>query len=878
MIAAFLLVAALGAGLPPGPRPVSDAERAATVVVMRYFASGPTAVLEEMSDASPIRKLPKADALREIEARFGPRAKSRWSMDTAVPSIGATVAIFTMEFPSGLDDTVAFEMVESGGKWKVEGIRTSAEPVARKELLPRTRSPAGSPALRSSSWPAPVSLILPAALLAVLGVAMGRRDSRIVLAIEAVGVIAGIVVLIEPLIPRKQSAAALAAETKGIAEFVRIGELVDLRRKMAAGAGNVATPSAKGRTNEVALLWTAALDLRHERYAQVRAKLEELPDTASYPMAELLRARLGYLEKKDIEAVAAYERAIDLGPGRDSLWLEAAEVLSILGFDERAEGYLDRTAASATRDPDVYYMLATIAGMQDQDKNAEKLLLAAWDMKPAERSQVVRTALLWRVIRQPKVAKTLALHNVSEAAFATQADRPLPPEPGLTAEVSGAHLRLRAGEGEIDVPGGASIAPQGAVVLDAGAWRRRGEEQALLDFDAVRERATSAAAFADPSYRDRCLATVYALADRNRWQDILTLTSAFPPRDERVPLELMVMRGQALTRLEQPDELRRLVAGLLANPSFRRKKDPSSMQLIAELLASIDDHDPAIRLLEHAREQKDLQGMSFRIEQLVLERKLAGSYRVQKSKHFEVHYPEDTDAAGITRLTEILEKEQTRLTAAWFPGMQMRPVVVNVLWWQDFARYSGSPYIAGLFTNKIFLPLAGVDNFMPPIVSIMTHELFHAMLADATKNLAPRWFHEAMASRVEMNEVAENGFQKYRDDRYLSVSLLDAVANGSPDPDLIMEAYSLGESTVRYIEAKHGRGAITKMIAAFRNGADTEAAVRAGAGMTIGELDGAARAWGNAQPVLFEGKVIYYDDSDKVRGTVSQSPGRERRW
>ena len=863
MIAAFVLLATLAGH--PGPRPVSDAERAATAIVSRYLATGAEAVWSELAPASPLRQLPKADALREIEVRLGPRAKSHWALQTAVPSLKDRIAIFSLEFPSGIDDTVAIEMEQDAAlAWKIRTIRTAAEPVKLAAYLPK-KDAGPAPALASPAprdRKLPLALILPAAMIAILGAA--ARARWIVGIAAAIGLVAAALLLIPMSSVRAEPKATPNVEE--VPDLVRLAALMPLRNALAAGTPQQLDARVDGFAREVALCWGAALYLRHERFDDARGALDALPKHAGYPMAEVLRARLAYLETKEIEAVAAYERAIELGPGRDGLWLEAAEVLETLGFGERAEKYFDRTAAIGTREPDVYYTLASIAGFRANDKDAAKLFLSAWNMRPAERARVVSTAVLWRVIRRPEVAKALALHDVSEAVFAPPADRPLERVEGVTAEVSGQHLRLRAGDGDLDVPGGAGLAPGGSPILDAGAWRRRSEETALLEFEQVRLRATSPAAVADPTYRDQILNTTFALATRNRWSDVLALTDKFPPTDERVPLELMVMRGQALTRLERKDDLRTLVVGLLKNPSFQRKKEPSAMRLIAELLASIDDHDPAIRLLEHANNQMEMPGIEQRIYQLNVEKRLAGGYRVHQSANFEVHYPEDTELEGIVTLTDIMEKELTRLRTAWFPGLEMPKTIVNVLWWDDFAMYSGSLYIAGLYTNKIFLPLAGLDTFRPEVVAIMSHELTHAMLARATNNLAPRWFHEAFASRIEMTDAAENGFQKYKDDRYLTVALLDAVANGSPDPSLIMEAYSLGESTVRFIEAKYGAKALREMIAAFREGATTDEAVQRATGLTVGQLDANARGWGATQKAFFPGgKVVRYDGVKEKR-------------
>jgi hypothetical protein len=66
-----LLIIAISAAAQP--RPIGDAERAAVSVVAAYLANGPDAVYERLADDAPLRALPRADTLREIEARMGPR-------------------------------------------------------------------------------------------------------------------------------------------------------------------------------------------------------------------------------------------------------------------------------------------------------------------------------------------------------------------------------------------------------------------------------------------------------------------------------------------------------------------------------------------------------------------------------------------------------------------------------------------------------------------------------------------------------------------------------------------------------------------------------------------------------------------------------------
>src|SRR6185503_2145910 len=117
----------------------------------------------------------------------------------------------------------------------------------------------------------------------------------------------------------------------------------------------------------VASLWKAQADLQQLRVDDVARTLSAFPSPSQTPLAEILRARLAFFQAKEVDAVLAYEHAIDLGPGRDGLWLETASALETLGFDDRAETYLRRLSRMGSRDANVYYSLAMLAANDNKE-------------------------------------------------------------------------------------------------------------------------------------------------------------------------------------------------------------------------------------------------------------------------------------------------------------------------------------------------------------------------------------------------------------------------------------------------------------------------------------------------------------------------------
>jgi Peptidase MA superfamily len=289
---------------------------------------------------------------------------------------------------------------------------------------------------------------------------------------------------------------------------------------------------------------------------------------------------------------------------------------------------------------------------------------------------------------------------------------------------------------------------------------------------------------------------------------------------------------------------------------LQRKNDAQALAELGNRLATFDEYDAAIKLLERAQNIRQRGSLDDRLRQLEMNKRLANAFLTYKTPHFEIHYPQEVGPRFAESMGSILEKEFARLQT-WVPVPQFKPVIINVLEWRDFrATYTGSDFILGFYEGKITLPFAGVDRFSPLVVTILSHELLHAMLAQATHGQAPHWFQEGLAQRIEMKSYSPNAFNMYTDEKLLAVSLLDAVLRGSPDPDMIEQAYIESQTTIRYVEAKYGPGGVTKLIAAFRDGATTEDAIQQLSGAPLAKFDADMRVWGRSASHVFDNPPI----------------------
>ena len=859
-------------------RPISYAEREAVQIVANYLAHGPAAVYEQLSTKSPLRTLAKDDALQEIEVRFGPAAGATWELQTVVPALQDSTAVFNISYPSGADETIALHLEAERGDFKVRDVRILAEPSFTEPIFPVAveASVAGAPLEQRNQNLPPLAAGFIACVVAAGAVMAASRKAGIARALTAVAIVvagAGAYKVFENLQRTRSEAAARATADASKETFPRLAKLLPFRRAIAAGTdvAAAAPPIAlKGTAAAVAKLWNAQLDLEQMKIEGATRTLRAEANPSQTPLAEILRGRIAFAQAKETDTVIAYEHAVNLGPGRDGLWLETAQALDTLGFSDRAEAYFRRLARIGSRDANVYYSLAMLAAMHNNEEEAANALKTAWHLRPIMREQLVGTPVLWSTLRRPEVVSEIKLSSGAEATFASAAisTRAIRLPEGAQPRVSGEFFHVQIGGGELAVPGGACLAPVGTPVVDAGLWTRSEEQKALADLAQLSPLARNAGSYTQPQLRRRIVACAEALAAHNRWSELVQMTDGLAPRSEHVPADLFFLRDAALQRLHRDEDAKALLLDLTRSPALRRREDPQQFVALGSMLAQVDLFDPALKMLDHAAAMK--RGGSTGIDDMAgrisMNKRLAMAYQTYRTAHFEIHFPEDVSPAFAQQMGAILESEVKR-EARWVSVKDFKTVVVNVVWWRDFrATYTGSDFILGFYqSGKLTIPFAGIPGWLPEITAIMSHELCHAIIAQATNDQAPHWFQEGLAQRVEMVPYQSNAFNMYDDDRLLSVSVLDAVLRGSPDPEMIGEAYIVAQTIIRFIEASYGQKGIDTMIAAYRDGATTDEAIQRLSGLSVADFDTKLRAWGRSGTKVFENHdIIDYSQQETV--------------
>lgn len=913
------------------PRPLSPAERAAVDLALEYLADGAEAWLPHLDPQGPLGALEPAAALAEIGARAGPPERAAWQLQTPGPGQPAGRTIFSIEFPSGVGETLVIDLVRAGpgrtdaprNGWRIHELRGLVDPwdtsPAARAAAPgeeagshtasggpprishsprpgRPASPASSPAT------APLATMLFATLLPVLlflrsrfppepgAVAAAGSWSLAAcrpavrqngLGLAGVAVAAALALLLAcggDENPAGEGATAPAASASP--SLTRLGDLVPLRRAVALGGDRehidelaFRLPSG-GPLGTAADLWTAELALGQTDLSEAEAILDRLPADSPVPLGELLRARLAFA-RGDAGAVAqSYDRLLSRGPDHDGLRLEAADALGTLGRSIDAEVAYDLLTEMGSRLADVHYGKAQFAALHGNDEEGEAHLRQAWELQPAERSVLLSSPLLARLLARTSVFPLFELSSPGEPrpALPPAAERlPLALPPGAAARLSGSLLRVelggrsgeRAGGGILTVPGGRVLAPDSTVLLAADELRRRREAAVLDRLPELHAAAGELSALAQPRRRTEVLQAGRALARRNRWRELEALTAGLHGSDlGPVPGDLVQLRAAALTHLQRNDEARALLIRLAHSDLANQRRDPGSLYQLAELVASEGEYDLALRLLRKAAVLSPLQGNPLRTRQLAMQKRLAAAHSVWETDHFRVVYPRRTGERYARLLGTVLEEELARIER-WIPYPRGGEAIeVQLYPLDEFLRaYSGGALVLGLYDGVVRVPFAELRSLHPEIVSILSHELAHAMIGRATAEQAPKWFHEGMAEHVQMTQDWINPIPDlHAASRVIAFPVIEPILRGFAEPQLLELAYGEAAWTVHYIEARHGVGALHRLLAAFRDGSTTPEALERVLGVTEAEFDAAVRRWClESAPATWPTRVRRYD-------------------
>ena len=820
------------------PRPINEPEREAVAIVASFLSRGPAALEERLAPDAPLRALPREDALAELAVRAGPRDGARWTLQTAG---GAGDVAFRVTFPSGYEDGLLLRMTRNGDRWSLREVLTLAE-------NPAPQAPTSPPASSPRRFTPRTILMIAALVLGALGAIIFARSR--VLAVIALA-FAAIAITAAFFVPRF----ADAPESAGYA-FAELRSLLPLREALARGDDPTVPKGISAAARDAGVLWILQSGATLGVPGNAGDPLAGLRTVSKTPLAEVVRARLALAGRRAEVAAAAYTRALAVQPQRDDILVEAA---TSFGVKPTATAFLDDPRFDQSRDPRLHYARALRVAASDHEA-AQRHLRTAWTLKPFAREELVREPRLLPLLRDVRTMSMISYYGAEEPLqrSASLAKTPIALPRDAQALVCGNFLRIQIAGAAVDVPGGAALAPPNARVVPATYWKRQDDEAALRDAKTLLEQP---ALSRSGGGQLRLVRAAEALADHNRWPELIALTNDITPQNSIVPPSLITLRIWALLRADRDADARALANGAAVEELVSRGTFPGTLMAIGDAIASRGSRsadqsswDISERLYRTIKTPEQQTIVAARLRQLELRRALATNGVTIATPHFDVRHDPSMNPAIAGRIGELLEAELARLrqSLTGSSGPEPRRVTVNVFYWDDFREgIIGGDHILGLYDGEILFPFGVVNQFKPEIVAVITHELTHAVVAQATADNAPRWFQEGLAQRMELVPRHENAFHETAASLVLPVPLLDAVMENAADLDTMEQGYRVAQTFIRFLESRYGGDAIRTLIASFAAGKNTEDAIAALTGKSLDAVNRDFREWGFANSATF---------------------------
>lgn len=824
-------------GAEPPPRPISAAELAAVELAADFALRGPEAIWTQLDSAAPLAALGHDAALLEISARLGTRANVVWTLQTPDRSWGDRAALFHLEFPSGAEELVRLEFATPGGGklrhlWTLvdrpeagAGAASTERATSAREIVAvarRADSPAAAPGLA-------VGLLCLGALLFGAGAKTRRYTFR------------GTVLLL--LAACSPAAKAPRAGAEPLFE-PRLGQLAAQRLALTGGqepipGATAATAPSSPAAARVAELWSAESALIQRDLSRAEALLGGARPETDPPLATLLRARLAAARFRP-DALSEFAELERSGFASDQGALEQVMLATVLEDDpiETAAAAL----GSGSRLAELWYLAAAEAVGAEQGDLAEARMRTAWALRPLPRDEIFAQPGWAALAARPSLFPLFELGSPAEPVVATSGPRRALALPaGATGTLCGRHYSVRIGDFELEVPGGAELAPLATPMQDAATFRAEAERRALATLSAL----PAAAVSASPARIRLAEDAARALAREGKWPELLAITGGERATEALGATEMLARyRALALRQLGRETEATAELVGLARVALAGRRPFPGALYDLAELLAADGKYDTAIRLVKKADTQLARPFGEGRIRQFELSRELESDLGEYRSAHFSVRFPAASGERYGRQIATVLEEERQRLLQ-WIPPAEGQRVIVELLPLESFLdAYAGEMPVIGLFDGRMRMPLADIQSLAPEWIAIVSHELTHALLTRATRGRAPHWLQEGLAQHAEMGRLHVNPMPELEaSGRTLCFPALEPILRGFSEPQLVELAYSEAAWAVGYIESRGGTAALRRLVADFAGGASTERATAALFGQDLPSFDRAFRDW-----------------------------------
>ena len=235
-----------------------------------------------------------------------------------------------------------------------------------------------------------------------------------------------------------------------------------------------------------------------------------------------------------------------------------------------------------------------------------------------------------------------------------------------------------------------------------------------------------------------------------------------------------------------------------------------------------------------------------------------------ETEHFEIKLHKEESAALAPYVTELLEEAWDTLSTKY--RYEPEPPITFEMFpdHEDFAvRTLGLPGLGALGVAFGKVVVMDSPSARPPEEfnwgGTLWHEFAHVITLGTTDHKIPRWFSEGLSVYEERKAVPGWGddlqidyLSAINDDQFLPIADLNNGFVRPTNPGQVILSYYQASLVCDYIDETYGFDAILEMLAAYKDGRNTEEVFEAALGVGLGVFDREFAGWVRAKVAFID--------------------------
>ena len=247
------------------------------------------------------------------------------------------------------------------------------------------------------------------------------------------------------------------------------------------------------------------------------------------------------------------------------------------------------------------------------------------------------------------------------------------------------------------------------------------------------------------------------------------------------------------------------------------------------------------KALSHFQEALRLEPGNSMAQQLIAkvsrEAKVEDSFNNKEGAHFNVKYEGgESDVAGHV-VAIILEEAYQKVGSdlGFYPDDSITTILYSAEQFMDVTR--APAWSGGIYDGKIRIPVGGLRERTDVLEKVIFHEYTHAVVHRMGGGRVPVWLNEGIAQYEEGRNGGRDDLFRYlaSAENLVPLKYLEGSFMGLNQEQAIL-AYGEALSAVKYIMDEYGTGMLTRLVSGYKDGKDSDAAIKDTFQMTYKEF------------------------------------------